>query len=287
MPEYRVSKQDIGLSLEEFLLRRIPSAPLAYLRKLIKTGKVISDSRQLDINHEVTLTETIQLPESNRLLSLLDEAEKIPEILYESREILIINKPSGLAVHRSKGHEKDNLTDRVNHVSAGKFTTSPVHRLDLETSGPILFGKGKKSCSELGKLMMAGGITKSYLALVQGKVIRQGRLTTEIPAKGKVKTAVSDYRVITANDSVTLLEIKIHTGRQHQIRRQLTSIGHPLLGDQRYQGPCPKELPRLFLHCNSLSFKDPFQHATVSINSPLPEDLKRYLQHIELAYQSN
>ena len=285
MPEYRVSKQDVGLSLEEFLLRKIPSAPLAYLRKLIKTGKVKSHSQQLDTNHQITLTEIIQLPESNRILSLMAESEKIPEILYESREILVINKPSGLAVHRSKGHEKDNLTDRVSHWSASKFMTAPVHRLDLETSGPILFGKGKKSCSELGKLMMAGGMTKIYLALVQGKLSKQGRLTTEIPAKGKLKTAVSDYRIITANDSVSLLEIELHTGRQHQIRRQLASIGHPLLGDPRYQGPCPKELPRLFLHCSSLTFKDPFQHGSVSIDSPLPEDLKKYLQDIELEYQ--
>jgi 23S rRNA pseudouridine955/2504/2580 synthase len=287
MPEYRVSKQDVGLSLEEFLLRKIPSAPIAYLRKLIKTGKVKSHSKQLDANHQVTLTEIIQLPESNRILSLLAEAEKFPEILYESREILIINKPSGLAVHRSKGHEKDNLTDRVIDWSASKFMTAPVHRLDLETSGPILFGKGKKSCSELGKLMMAGGMTKIYLALVRGKLTKQGRLSTEILAKGKLKTAVSDYRIIAANDTATLLEIELHTGRQHQIRRQLASIGHPLFGDPRYQGPCPNQLPRLFLHCCSLTFTDPFQHDKVSIGAPMPEDLKKYLHYIELEYQSN
>lgn len=285
MPEYRVSKQDVGLLLEEFLIRKIPSAPLAYLRKLIKTGKIKNQLQQLDSSHRVALTETIQLPESNRLLTLLAEAINAPDIIYESREILIVDKPSGLAVHRSKGHEKDNLADRVKRWSATKFMTAPVHRLDLETSGPILFGKGKKSCSELGKLMMADGMTKIYLALVQGQPSEQERLITEIPAKGKLKTAITDYRIIATNGSASLLEIKLHTGRQHQIRRQLSSTGHPLFGDQRYQGPCPKELPRLFLHCSRLAFNDPFQKNIIDIESPLPEELKNFLSQIGLEYR--
>lgn len=285
MPEYRVSKYDVGLLLEDFLARKIPSAPSSYLRQLIKTGKVKSASNQLNTAHRVALTDIIQLPESNRLLSFLADAEKAPSIIYESREVLIADKPSGLAIHRSKGHETDNLTDRINYKSDHNFKISPVHRLDLETSGPVLFGKGKKSCSELGKLLMKDGMRKIYIALVKGQIFENGLLKTEIPAKGKMKEATTGYKIIAANEPATLLEIELFTGRQHQIRRQLAAIGHPLFGDKRYQGPCPKELPRLFLHCRHLAFKDPFATGTIDIESPLPETLTIFLRHIGLDYQ--
>lgn len=287
MPEYRVSEQDVGLTLEEFLARKIPAAPLAYLRHLVKSGKIKNHQTELRLEHLVEPDETIQLPESNRLLSLIAKAEKTPEILFESREILILNKPSGLAIHRSRGHETDNLTDRINHWSTGGFSIAPIHRLDLQTSGPVLFGKGKKSCSELGKLMMVGGMIKTYLALVQGKPCRQERLTSEIPAKGKLKKAVTDYKIIATDGSASLLEIKLHTGRQHQIRRQLSDAGYPLFGDQRYQGPRPKGLPRLFLHCCRLELDDPFQDRAIKIESPLPEELDKFLRRSGISTQGD
>jgi RluA family pseudouridine synthase len=282
MPKYRVTKLDNGLTLGEFLARKIPAAPSGYLRQLVKTGKVSSALGPISFDSIVMHNDCIDLPESKRLLSFIAEASRGVDILYESREILIADKPAGLAVHRSKGHEQDNLTARVERSSTGQFKIAPVHRLDLETSGPILFGKGRKSCSELGQLMMAGGMRKVYIALVKGQLSGEGVFDSEIPAKGKVKAALTGYRVIRANGIASLLEIELLTGRQHQIRRQLADAGHPLYGDQRYRGPCLKQLPRLFLHCCQLTFNDPFSNGQVDIQSPLPELLQTCLRHVGL-----
>jgi 23S rRNA-/tRNA-specific pseudouridylate synthase len=155
---------------------------------------------------------------------------------------------------------------------------APIQRLDRETSGVVLFGKGKKNCSVLGTMMMTAAVTKIYLALVQGKITTDGILTDEIPAKGKTKTAVTSYRVLASNDSASLLQIELGTGRQHQIRRQFQQIGHPLYGDRRYRGPCPDSLPRLFLHCRHMAFVDPFTDIPLRISSPLAQELTIFLQ---------
>lgn len=286
MPEFIVTEEDTDLPIEQFLHQRIPAAPESYLRQLLKKGKVKISERPAKAGDLVAVNDLIQLPDSNRLLELLANrqiAQPQLDILYETREILIVNKPARLAIHNGKGHERDNLTDQIGVFLAARgdlFRFAPIHRLDLETSGPVIFGKGKKSCSELGKLFMRGEITKSYLALVAGKIMGRGTLLSDIPAKGKLKAAETSYHTLIGNDTASLLEIQLHTGRQHQIRRQLADAGHPLFGDQRYRGPCPRKLSRLFLHCRRLAFIDPFSKQQIDINCPLPADLTRFLPQV-------
>lgn len=288
MPEFIVSAEETDLTAEQFLQQHIPAAPVAYLRQLFKKGKIRSADKNMAADDCLTVGIKISLPNSSRiqelLLNLQDSSPQL-DILYESREILIINKPAGLAIHKGKGHERDNLTDRVTAFlleRGDKFQVAPVQRLDLETSGPVLFGKGKKSCAELGKLFMQGEVKKTYLALVDGKLLGRGDLLSDIPAKGKLKTARTSYQTLISNDTASLLEIQLHTGRQHQIRRQLADAGHPLYGDRRYKGPCPRKLPRLFLHCRNLAFIDPFSHQQIRVDCPLPKDLSRFLPQLEI-----
>lgn len=286
MPIWIVSKEESPLELKQFLARKIPLAPPAYLRQLIRKGKVRNSAGLLAETAVVTPGEAIQLSESNKVLELLKASSKLINglnILFESREILVVEKPSGLAIHSSKGHEKHNLTDLLREHYGHRnvrFQIAPIQRLDLETSGPVLFGKGKKSCAELGKLFMRREVRKIYLALVEGKIQGCGTLLTEISAKGKIKSAETDYRALGGNAAATLLEIELRSGRRHQIRRQLAEIGHPLFGDTRYRGPMPQQLKRLFLHCRTLAFTDPFSGRAVQIDSPLPDDLNDFLAHI-------
>ena len=287
MPEFIVSAEEADLTAKQFLHQHIPAAPLGYLRQLFKKGKVRIADKVIAADDCLTVGVKISLPNSSRIQELLfapQDSRPELDILYESREILIVNKPAGLAIHKGKGHERDNLTDRVAAFLASrgdKFQIAPVQRLDLETSGPVLFGKGKKSCAELGKLFMQGEVTKVYLALVAGKLLGRGELLSDIPAKGKLKTARTAYQTLVSNDTVSLLEIQLHTGRQHQIRRQLADAGHPLYGDRRYKGPCPRKLPRLFLHCRNLAFIDPFSQQRVEVNCPLPKELSRFFHSLE------
>ena len=287
MPEFIVSVEEAELTAKQFLHQHIPAAPAGYLQQLFKKGKVKIADQVIAADDCLTAGVKISLPNSSRIQELLfapQDPRPELDILYESREILIVNKPAGLAIHKGKGHERDNLTDRVVAFLADrgdKFQVAPVQRLDLETSGPVLFGKGKKSCAELGKLFMQGEVTKVYLALVDGKLLGRGELLSDIPAKGKLKTARTSYQTLVSNDTVSLLEIHLHTGRQHQIRRQLADAGHPLYGDRRYKGPCPRKLPRLFLHCRDLAFIDPFSKQRIEVNCPLPKELSRFFHSVE------
>ncbi|MBD1400330.1 RluA family pseudouridine synthase [Pelovirga terrestris] len=283
MAKMIVTTTEAGLSLEDFLQQRVAAAPAAYLRKLVKDGKIC---RSEDTAGALVAGEHIILPDSRRLVDLLTLSEKMSvTVLYESEHLLILDKPSGLATHAGQGHEEDNLTARVAgllHRRGEPFVAAPIQRLDRETSGVVLFGKGKKSCSVLGKMMMNAPVKKTYLALVKGNLTTAGTITTEIPAKGKSKTAVTSYLVLAANDSASLLQIELKTGRQHQIRRQFQQIGHPLFGDRRYCGPCPDNLPRLFLHCRQLAFDDPFTNTPVKITSPVPQNLRTFLEDLNV-----
>ncbi len=286
MPDFIVTANEAELTAKQFLHQHIPAAPQGYLRQLFKKGKVRVADKIVAADDSLMVGTRLSLPDSSRIQELLFAPQGLGpqlDILYESREILIVNKPAGLAVHKGKGHERDNLTERVTTFltdRGDKFQVAPVQRLDLETSGPVLFGKGKKSCAELGKLFMQGEVTKTYLALVAGKLLGRGDLLSDIPAKGKLKTARTSYRALVSSDTVSLLEIQLLTGRQHQIRRQLAEAGHPLYGDRRYKGPCPRKLSRLFLHCRQLVFIDPFSHQRIAVDSPLPKDLSRFLPRL-------
>ncbi len=289
MPELTVSEFAHGSTIEDFLQSRLPAAPSGYLRQLVRKGRIRNGDQVLESGATVHRGDCIRLPQSQRILELLEASNQKShplDILFESREILIVNKPSGVAVHTGKGHEQNNLTDQIADYFLSrkeKFQVSPIQRLDLETSGPVLFGKGKKSCSELGQVFMSGEVNKIYLALVKGKTAAQGTLVSELPAKGKIKYAASGFRTISANKTASLVEVRLETGRQHQIRRQFSETGHPLFGDRRYRGPCPPELSRLFLHCSRLSFTDPFHGQQIDISCPLPDELLAFLEKINLA----
>lgn len=290
MQSLTIQPDEAALSALEFLQRRIPAAPAAYLRQLLKNGKISGDQGPLRATDRLCAGTTVQLPASGRLRELLDAPAPPPtavKILFETREILVVAKPAGLAMHAGVGHEDDHLSGRVNALlkaRGDRFMVAPVQRLDLDTSGPVLFGKGKSACAELGRLFMRHDVEKDYLALVSGQLrgeLYAGQtLTSVLPAKGKNKEATTSFRVLGRSPAATLLELRIHSGRQHQIRRQLADIGHPLYGDRRYRGPCPEALPRLFLHCRRLAFNDPFNGAPLDFTQPLPADLKIFLDAI-------
>lgn len=284
MPELIVTTTEAGLSVETFLQQRIPSAPLAYLRKLLKDGKIRRTSDVIVADTLLAAGEHIMLPDSRRLADLLEQSERISiAILCETDHLLIVDKPAGLATHAGQGHQQDNLTARVAGLLKHRgqtFMAAPIQRLDLETSGPVLFGKGKKSCSLLGQMMMTEKVEKTYLALVSGHTDDNGILVSEIPAKGKTKTAETAYQTVERSADATLLRIELRTGRQHQIRLQFSKNGHPLFGDRRYNGPCPEKLHRLFLHCTGLSFVDPFTEQPLTVSSPLPTELSEFLDNM-------
>jgi RluA family pseudouridine synthase len=286
MTELTVTTGDAGQTVLAFLQQQIPAAPVAYLRQLVRNGR-------LRLNHQATSGQallqpgdTLSLPDSQRLAQFLEQSlqEQI-EVLLEGPDFLAVFKPAGLAVHRGVGHEEDNLTRRVGnwlHRKKLPFCAVPVHRLDVGTSGPVLFAKGRRAASLLGKLLMAGRLEKHYLALVAGEVAEAGELQTPVPAKGKLRAAATRYRRLSGNRAYSLLQLELLSGRKHQIRRQLADAGHPLVGDRRYEGPALPNSQRLFLHCCSLSWPDPSGQGRQTVACPLPTDLQELLAVVKL-----
>ncbi|APG28638.1 hypothetical protein A7E78_12755 [Syntrophotalea acetylenivorans] len=284
MNKLTVTSRNSGQSLLAFLQEQIPAAPVAYLQQLIRKGK-------LRLNGQATLEQTplqaedvLTLPGNKRLAGFLLEShrEKI-EVLLEGPDFLAVYKPAGLAIHRGVGHETDNLADRVDKWLKRRqlpFGAFPVHRLDVGTSGPVLFAKGRRAAGVLGNYFMTGQVEKHYTALVVGETADSGELHTPVPAKGKLRAAITRYRRLEGNQHFSLLKLELVSGRKHQIRRQLADAGHPLVGDRRYGGPKVLNRQQPFLHCCTLSWPDSTAGQRLTVACPLPQDLKHLLSAI-------
>lgn len=280
MTQWQINPREESLPLHEALALRVPTAPTAFLRQLCKRRRISLNGVVADAERLTRSGETISVKASQRWLDCIDKLPVKPEqILYEDAQCLVLNKPAGLAIHRAVDHT-DNLLHRVQDFLALRketFQVSPVHRLDIGTSGAVLFGKGRAAISQLGQRMNAGHFGKSYLALVSGRLTAPGELDVTVPAKGKSKEALTRYKPLAAVGNYTLLELELLTGRHHQIRYQLAVSGYPLAGDTRYKGARLNALERPFLHCHQLIFPRPHDERTTTIKAPLPEDLTRLL----------
>ncbi|KIH77056.1 23S rRNA pseudouridine955/2504/2580 synthase [Geoalkalibacter ferrihydriticus] len=286
MPEWTLYPHQEGFSALDFLRCRLPAAPTAYLRRLLLRGKVLRGTACVQEHDLLASGDCLRLPDSARIKEFLEASAALGvEILWETPHFLIVNKPPGLAVHRGQGHEEDNLLLRVERLltqRGEKVRPAPIHRLDRDTSGALLLGKDRNAAGELGKLFMAGAAAKIYLALVCGPGQGSGLLTAPVAAKGKIKDAVTAYRFLTCTSDFSLVELRLETGRTHQIRRHLAACGHPLMGDQRYGGQGIRGQRHFFLHCRQLSFINPWDGHPRSINAPLPENFVSALARLQL-----
>jgi 23S rRNA-/tRNA-specific pseudouridylate synthase len=285
--ELTVANEEAGMALWDFLKKRLPAAPPAYLGGLVRKGRALRAQTGLPLVRDASLLpgDRVALPDSQRLLEFLRLS--IPpdvDILFETREILAVNKPPGLASHRGKGHEADNLQGRVAALTRERghgYMVAPVHRLDADTSGPVLFGKGKQSVAALGALFAAHAMEKIYLGLAAASGGMPGEtggiLSTPVFSKGKERDARALVRALSRGGGFALLEIRLETGRTHQIRQQLARAETPLAGDIRYKGPALPGLGRLFLHCRRIAFDDPWTGGRVEIGAPLPGELREVL----------
>jgi 23S rRNA pseudouridine955/2504/2580 synthase len=286
MTKLTVSGNSTGQSVLNFLQQQIPAAPAGYLQQLARKGRLLVNQQATTGQALLQSGDVVTLPDSQRLAQLLQESQREQiEVLLEGPDFLAVYKPAGLAVHSGLGHETDNLADRVGNWLKRRrhpFSAFPVHRLDVGTSGPVLFAKGRQAAGILGGYFMAGQVEKHYLALVIGEVADSGELHTPVPAKGKLRTAATHYCRVAGNQHYSLLQLDLISGRKHQIRRQLADAGHPLIGDRRYGGPNILHCERPFLHCSYLAWPGSTDDQPLAVTCPLPQDLQRLLSAIDL-----
>lgn len=284
MTKWQINICESNLTLSEALSTRAPGAPAAFLRQICKKQRVTINGAIADPDQRVKLGEAIAIKTSQRWLDILAQSPLQPEqVLYEDQYCLVLNKPPGLAIHQAAGHDDNLLTRTSNYfkLRGETFKIAPIHRLDIDTSGAVLFGKGRQAISQLGQMLMAGEMSKRYLALVHGRVPSPGRLDSPVPAKGRIKSALTTYSPVTTTGKLTLLELELVTGRRHQIRQQLATAGWPIYGDTRYNQQPVNHGIRSFLHCYHLAFKNPFSCQHVAVRCPLPADLHKLLSEFE------
>lgn len=237
--------------------------------------------------------------------------EKNIEIIYENEDILIVNKPAGVAVHPALNNESNDknrdffVTDWLsqNYPEVKKVGDEPnlrpgiVHRLDKETSGIMLIAKNQKAFEYFKRQFKEKNIKKTYLALVYGKLIGKGIIDKPIGIKSgsikrsvnskdmkMIKDAITEYKVlrIFKKGEYTLLEVSPHTGRTHQIRVHLASIGHPIVGDKLYgRKKDTLSIKRHFLHAYSLEFNN-LDGTKMKIEAELPYELQEILESLDL-----
>jgi 23S rRNA pseudouridine1911/1915/1917 synthase len=294
--EYSFKADVAGVRLDKFVGERCPELSRTHARELIEEGLITVNNKAAKPGAKLNPGDKISVtippaPQSNL------EAENIPlKIVYEDKDVLVVDKPAGLAVHPAPGHPSHTLVNAVlNHLpslagDADSLRPGIVHRLDKDTSGLILIAKNRVAQANLSAQFKNRVVKKTYLALVKGRLTpeqgiieaaigRDRRHRQRMAVVSKGREARTEYRVIRYYGNHTLLEIRPETGRTHQIRVHLAAIGFPVVGDAAYGLKSP-HFPRQFLHAGRIAFRLPSTGDFVEVESPLPPDLEKGLKEI-------
>ncbi len=270
MLSFEITHQDHCRRLESYLRTLMPKSPFGYARKLVKSGAAKRNGAPAVANDLLNLHDTITLKESAATTAHLSSARPTLDILYEDSLILIANKPSGLSMHRTAECE-DNLVDvgqEYMNLRATPCKLYPVNRLDRGTSGAVILAKSSSSAAIYGRHVKETGLDKLYLALVWGTPESSGVITETLDGK----ESETRYRIILTGENCSLLAVTPISGRMHQIRRHLASIGRPVVGDKRYGGGEMPELSGFALH----SFRTALalaESGNLTVCAPMPGEL--------------
>lgn len=302
---FTVAAEDAGQRLDHFLCARMPEHSRARIQSWIEEGRVRAGGVARKPSWKVRSGEWIEV-EPAEPPPLRAFPEEIPlEILYEDDAVAAVNKPAGLVVHAGAGRSAGTLVNALLHrygrLSEAGDAMRPgiVHRLDKGTSGVILVARSDAAHRSLAQQFATRTVEKVYLALVEGRVepcqgvidkhierdpVRRTRMTAR---SGRGRAALTEFRVVERFERFTLLEVRIRTGRTHQIRVHLASIGHPVAGDTLYGAAARpagfEPLGRPWLHAWRIGFTSPATGERVLIEAPLPEELLRWKEKLACA----
>lgn len=300
MEKLQLTAEKSGERIDKFLGETLEGLSRSYIQKLLKEGNITVDSKAVKANYKLSEGNQIEvLIPDPEILDVLPE--DIPlDILYEDDDILIVNKPKGMVVHPAPGHPNHTLVNAVMyHCGAnlsginGVIRPGIVHRIDQNTTGSLLVCKNDHAHQILAEQLKEHSITRRYHAIVHGNLKADtgtvnasiGRHPTD---RKKMSTkasngrhAVTHYKVLERFGNYTYIECELETGRTHQIRVHMASIGHPILGDDVY-GPakCPFHLEGQTLHAKVLGIVHPTTGEYMEFDAPLPEYFVELLEKL-------
>jgi 23S rRNA pseudouridine1911/1915/1917 synthase len=302
-----VSPEHSGTRLDVFLARNMPDWSRSQIQRQIKSGLVSVGSETVyKAGGEVATGDRVSIRAGGHELRAV--AEDLPlQIIYEDDDLLVVNKPAGMVIHVGAGIKSGTLVNALLHhvgklsTAGGELRPGIVHRLDRMTSGLVVVAKNNSAHRELSAQFKAREVHKTYLALVHGRITNDcGEVSTSVGRDPKrrirmrsggigAREACTHFRVVHRFRRLTLLEAEPQTGRTHQIRVHLSSIGHPVVGDTLYGAPArlrleakeEKTLERNFLHAGALQFRHPRTREKLSFTAPLAPELEHFLKRLQ------
>ena len=298
MREIVIEKNEAGQRLDKFLAKYMNEASKSFFYKMMRKKNITLNGKKAAGNEKLEKGDTVKLFLSEETIEGFREKKKRAvhtgaklDILYEDDDILVVNKPKGMVVHPAPGHYSHTLVNAVlyhcgENLSGinGVIRPGIVHRIDMNTTGSLLICKNDKAHQILAEQLKEHSITRKYHAIVHGN-LKEDTGTVNAPIgrhptdRKKMSTkapngrhAVTHYRVLERFGNFTYIECQLETGRTHQIRVHMSSIGHPILGDEIY-GPakCPYKLQGQTLHAKILGITHPSTGEYIEFDAPLPD----------------
>ena len=313
--QFIVTENEANIRIDKFLKEKLPTLSRSQIQKKIESNEVLVNNNIAKKSYHTEFRDKIDLKEAAKIKKSLSKTKAKLETLYEDEDIIVVNKPPFIPVHPDNKvlHHKVTL---VNILLGNKTPLSSlggdlrpgiVHRLDKDTSGLLIVAKTDFGYQKIREQFETHQIQKTYLCLTYGKMeAKLGRIEAPLARDPKdrkkiaiqstkqAKHAISEYKILKTinhkqfeNTPINLLEVKIPTGRTHQIRVHFASIKHPLIGDSTYgitkinQKAKKLGLERQFLHAHKLKFKLPSSGKSITIKSDLAPDLTKFLEKLE------
>ena len=312
----RIGVDSEGQRIDNFLLKRFQGVPKSHIYQILRSGQVRVNSKRISSRYRLQLEDEVRLPpikkevsRSTSDLQIKKSQLKVFNIIFQDDALLVLDKPSGMAVHGGSGISFG-VIEQVRAQYPDWNFVELVHRLDRETSGVLLLAKKRQALVELHRQIRESQTEKRYLTLVKGEwsnakqsvklplikyVTSAGErrvaiVTTQHNVQNAM-TAHTIFRLQKSWENFSLLEAELITGRTHQIRVHLAHLGFPIVGDDKYGDfALNKQLanerfnvtmPRMFLHAHQMVFKHPKTGMTIKLEAPLTADLQRFIAHLD------
>ena len=300
METYIVKQEEQGKRLDTYVSNENNELTRTAAQRLIEQGKILVNGKKQKVAYKVVEGDTVTVEKSEaRPIEL--KAQEIPiDIIYEDKDIIVVNKPKGMVVHPANGNPDGTLVNAIMAICkdslsgiGGEIRPGIVHRLDKDTTGLLIVAKNDKAHVNMSEQIKNHEVKKTYIALVRG-IVKENEATIDMPIgrnrsdRKKMavdkngRNAITHIKVLKRYDKYTLLEINIETGRTHQIRVHLSHIGYPIIGDYTYSnGKNEFGVIGQCLHAKYLEFKHPVTGKEMKLEAPLPEYFENIVKELD------
>ena len=302
---HTITEEEAGQRVDNFLLRICKGVPKSWVYRVVRKGEVRVNKGRIDVTYKLEIGDVVRIPpvrmaEVSESVVPKHRATALP-IIYEDDELLVIDKPAGLAVHGGSGVSFGVIEQLRAAYPKLKFLEL-VHRLDKETSGLLILAKKRAALVNLHEQIRNGQMDKRYYAILKGElaqtvshvkaplhkyVAANGERRVVVAHEGEGQTAHTQFNIEQKLSGYTTVRVKIFTGRTHQIRVHSGSIEHPIVGDDKYGDfELNKKLSkstggRMFLHAHMLRISHPISGATLSLTAPIPAEFERFIKNVQ------